>query len=60
VDLVREGVNGGIDADLSRAALRALQVEPAGCVAFAAGHSWERCTRQFLGYLDVRPPAGGA
>jgi glycosyltransferase involved in cell wall biosynthesis len=60
VDLVREGANGCLDADLRRAALRALEVDPAGCVQFAGTYSWESCTRQFLAHLDARLPARSA
>jgi glycosyltransferase involved in cell wall biosynthesis len=53
--LVREGVNGSLDTDLRAAALRALTVSPSSCRDFAAGYSWEACTRQFLDNLAVNP-----
>jgi hypothetical protein len=31
----------------------ALQIDSAPCRAFAQLHTWERCTRQFLGHLAV-------
>ncbi len=51
--IVREGVNGCLDTDLHAAALRALDVSRTRCRDFAAGYSWEACTRQFLGNLAM-------
>lgn len=51
--LIREGVNGCLDADLRAAALRALTISPVACRQYAAGCSWEACTRQFLGNLAI-------
>ncbi|MDD2463342.1 MAG: glycosyltransferase family 1 protein [Desulfobulbus sp.] len=51
--LVREGVNGCLDNDLQAAALRALAVSRDTCRHFAMQHSWETCTRQFLGNLAI-------
>ena len=55
--IVREGVNGCLDTDLRAAALRALSVSRIACREFAAGYSWEACTRQFLGNLAINHAA---
>ena len=51
--IVREGVNGCLDADLRAAAMRALSLSRAACRESAASYSWEACTRQFLGNLAI-------
>ena len=51
--IVREGLNGCLDTNPHTAALRALTVPRAGCRVFAAGYSWEVCTRQFLANLAL-------
>jgi glycosyltransferase involved in cell wall biosynthesis len=51
LDVVRQGVTGVLDEDLAQAIRGALQLDPQHCLAFAQLHTWERCTRQFLGYL---------
>lgn len=51
--IVREGINGCLDTNLRTAALRALTVPRGGCLDFAAGYSWEVCTRQFFDNLAV-------
>lgn len=56
VDVVEPGVSGILDADLRRAALAALELDPAHCVAQARRFTWEAATRQFEGHLV---PAGG-
>jgi glycosyltransferase involved in cell wall biosynthesis len=58
VDVVRHGVTGVLDLDLRRAALRALELEPARCVDYAAGFSWRHCAEQLAGLLaPVHAPA---
>lgn len=47
-DVIENGVNGWIDDDLRTATLAALEVDRAGCRAFAERYSWENCSRQFL------------
>ena len=47
IDVVTEGVNGALDADLHAAALRALKVSPTACREHALRWSWEVCTREF-------------
>jgi len=51
MDRVRNGEDGWVAEDLGEAARRALEVDGAGCRRFAAAHSWETCTEQFLGNL---------
>jgi len=53
LDVVRPGVTGVLDEDLSQAIRGALQLDRRQCLAFAQLHTWERCTRQFLGQLAV-------
>ena len=53
LDVVRQGVTGVLDEDLSQAIRGALQLDPEQCRAHAQLHTWERCTRQFLGHLAV-------
>lgn len=48
IDLVEQGVNGWVDRDLKKAVLKALNVDPGGCVAFAQNHSWRACAERFL------------
>ncbi|MGI6656740.1 MAG: glycosyltransferase family 4 protein [Desulfobulbus sp.] len=51
--MIREGENGALDTDLRAACLRALTVSRSACRDFAAGYSWQVCTRQFLNNLAV-------
>lgn len=51
LDVVEPGVTGVLDADLRRAALEALTLDPAACVAHARRFSWEAATRQFESHL---------
>lgn len=51
---VVNGVNGWLDEDLRHAALQALQVSPESCRQYALRHSWEVCSRQFLGNLALQ------
>lgn len=51
--LIKEGVNGCLDSDLGRAALRALSLSRAACREMAMRYTWDVCTRQFLGNLAV-------
>lgn len=54
IDVVRDGETGALDADLRRAIERALAIAPDGCVRYAAGHSWRRCTERFVALLVPR------
>lgn len=51
--IVREGINGCLDADLRAAVLRALLISRTACRQYAANYSWEACTRQFLSNLAI-------
>lgn len=50
-DVVRHGETGILDEDLRAAVLRALELDPARCVAYARRYTWQACARQLLGYL---------
>lgn len=60
VDVVQDGVTGVLDHDLRRAALGALQLEPARCIEYAARHSWRSCAEQLAGLLVPARPAAAA
>jgi glycosyltransferase involved in cell wall biosynthesis len=51
VDVVQDGVTGALDADLARAAERALRIDPRACRERALQSSWEGCTREFESHL---------
>lgn len=51
IDVIDDGVTGALDKDLGRAALRALELDPAAGRARALASSWESCTRQFEQHL---------
>lgn len=50
-DVIRDRRVGILGDDLGLAALAALSLNPADCRAYALSHSWEACSRQFLGNL---------
>lgn len=52
--LVRNGINGFVDSDLQKAALRAMALDPYHCCRLASEYSWERCTKQFFNNLAVQ------
>jgi glycosyltransferase involved in cell wall biosynthesis len=54
IDVIENGMTGVLDEDLGKAALAALQIDPAKCRSFALQHTWEAATRQFLGNLVPR------
>jgi len=56
VDVVRQGVTGVLDSDLKRAALGALELDPAQCVAYAAQCSWRSCAERLLSLLAPLSP----
>jgi glycosyltransferase involved in cell wall biosynthesis len=57
IDVVQDGVTGALDEDLARAAIRALEIDPAACRKRALDSGWDTCTRQFEGNLaDCHPP----
>lgn len=51
VDVVRHGQTGVLSADLHRACLLALRLEPQDCIRFAESRSWRNASEQFLSYL---------
>jgi glycosyltransferase involved in cell wall biosynthesis len=53
LDVVKDGLTGVLSSDLETAIRGALALDPKQCRAFAQMHSWERCTRQFIGHLAV-------
>jgi glycosyltransferase involved in cell wall biosynthesis len=55
IDVIGDAPCGVLDDDLQRAAMAALEIDPALCRAHAERFSWEACTRQFLGH--IQPPA---
>lgn len=54
VSVIQEGVNGALDNNLEKAIQRALYVNRHSCRKFALSHSWENCTREFLGQLKLQ------
>lgn len=51
IDVVKPGVTGFVDDDLAVAARRALELDPADCLAYAHENSWEACARVVLDHL---------
>ncbi len=51
IDVIDDGITGALDEDLGRAALRALEVDPAACRARALRSGWDICSREFEGNL---------
>lgn len=58
IDVVREGVNGALDEDLAKAAVRALEVPRESCLAHARSQSWRRVAEVLLAH--VAPVASAA
>jgi len=57
-DVIEDGVTGALDEDLGRAALRALEVDPAVCRSTALRFGWDVSSREFEGNLvSCRPEA---
>jgi len=52
VDVVNHGVNGILDTDLRKAALVALELDPANCIAHAHKHTWRASAQTFLRHLQ--------
>jgi glycosyltransferase involved in cell wall biosynthesis len=56
IDVVEDGVTGALDADLGKAAERALRVDSRACRARALRSSWTACTREFeANLINCRP-----
>jgi glycosyltransferase involved in cell wall biosynthesis len=67
IDVIDDGVTGALDEDLSRAAARALTLDPAACRDRALRSGWDVSSREFEGNLsfsnffaagEALPPAG--
>lgn len=56
IDVVEDGVTGALDADLGKAAERALLLDPRACRARARQSSWDACTREFEANLVACRP----
>ena len=53
IDVVVDGVNGALDADLGRAIRRALTIDRAQCRRFALAHGWDVVARRFAQNLTI-------
>jgi glycosyltransferase involved in cell wall biosynthesis len=56
IDVVQDGVTGALDVNLTRAARRALQINPRACRERAMQSSWDGCTHEFEGNLVACRP----
>lgn len=54
INVVRNGVNGWLDEDLSIAVKKALTISPESCRRSVLGYSWESCSGQFFNNLELR------
>ena len=52
IDVVEDGKTGILDQDLSKAMLRAIELNPKDCRAYAEQFSWATCSRHFLHCLQ--------
>ena len=63
IDVVVEGVNGALDADLGRAIRRALTIDRTQCRRFALANGWNAIARRMAAHLTLidwsRPHAKG-
>jgi glycosyltransferase involved in cell wall biosynthesis len=51
IDVIDDGLTGALDADLARASVRALALDPQACRDRAQRSGWDTCTREFEGNL---------
>ncbi len=51
IDIIEDGVTGALDADIGRAAERAVRLDPRACRERALQWSWRDCTREFESHL---------
>ncbi len=51
LDVVGGSDVGVLDEDLAAATIKALEIDPAACRAYAEGFSWDKSIEQFLGNL---------
>ena len=54
INVVKNGVNGWLDADLGVAARKALLISPESCRNSALHYSWESSAKQFYDNLELR------
>ena len=54
IDVVQQGQTGYVYKDLREAAIEALELPKAPCIAFAARNSWARCAQTVIDHLAVR------
>jgi len=59
-DVVRHGETGFLHEDLRTAVLRALELDPAVCTAYARTCTWQACARQLLANLAPIGARAGA
>jgi hypothetical protein len=52
IDVIDDGITGALDEDLSRAAQRALKLDPAACRDRALRSGWDVCSREFEANLS--------
>jgi len=58
IDVIEDGITGALDPDLSRAAVRALRIDPTACRERALRSGWDACAHQFESHLaECRPHA---
>ncbi len=57
IDVLQDGVTGALDTDLTRAAERALKLDPQACREHALRSGWDGCSRQFESNLVASLPA---
>jgi glycosyltransferase involved in cell wall biosynthesis len=53
-DIIENGINGVVDSDLRKAALAAIQLDPAACRASALSKGWDAATDEFERHLVPR------
>jgi glycosyltransferase involved in cell wall biosynthesis len=58
IDVIEDGVTGALDVDLSRAAMRALRLNPKACRERALQSGWDISTREFESNLAPCRNAG--
>lgn len=56
VDVVKNGITGILDEDLSVAISKALELSPKDARDYAEEHSWMAATEQFFGHLEINQP----
>lgn len=54
IDVVQQGQTGYVYKDLREAAIEALELDKAPCIAFAHRNSWARCAQTVIDHLAVK------